>query len=128
MDQEELKSSLEAPLISNTEISECHRRSEVVTELKKQLCLAGPLVMVSFLQASLLMVSLMFIGHLGELSLASSSMASSFSVVTGFSVMVRLSETDKKKKTWFFWILICRYFMCINKRLFVFFFFVLSCS
>lgn len=96
MDQEDPKSSLEAPLISNTEISECNRRSEVVTELKKQLCLAGPLVMVSFLQASLLMISVMFIGHLGELSLASSSMASSFSGVTGFSFMVRLSETDKK--------------------------------
>lgn len=60
-----------------------------IEELKKQLQLAGPLVMVSFLQYSLLMISIMFIGHLGEISLSSASMATSFANVTGFSFLVR---------------------------------------
>lgn len=64
--------------------------SETIEELKKQIFLAGPLVIVSFLQYSLQMISLMFVGHLGELSLAGASMAASFAGATGFSVMVNI--------------------------------------
>lgn len=49
--------------------------------------IAGPLVLVSFLQYSLQMISVMFVGHLGELALSSASMATSFAGVTGFSIM-----------------------------------------
>lgn len=59
-----------------------------IEELKQQLRLAGPLVVVNFLQSSLLMISIMFIGHLGEISLSSASMATSFANVTGFSFLV----------------------------------------
>jgi multidrug resistance protein, MATE family len=45
--------------------------------------LAAPLV-----ACSLLVVSVMFAGHLGELSLSAASVASSFANVTGFSVLV----------------------------------------
>ncbi|XAR50237.1 hypothetical protein NMG60_11004507 [Bertholletia excelsa] len=62
--------------------------SETVEELRKQVKLAGPLIIVSFLQYSLQMVSIMFVGHLGELSLSSASMAASFASVTGFSLML----------------------------------------
>lgn len=61
---------------------------EIVSELKHQLLLAGPFIVVSFLQYSFLLTSLMFIGHLGELALSGASMATSFASVTGFSFMV----------------------------------------
>ena len=110
MDQQGPISALKAPLITNVEyggaeqIRRSYGKDEVVAELKKQLRLAGPLIVVSFLQNSLLIISVMFIGHLGELALSSSSMASSFSGVTGFSLMVytnpfcAISMFIKKKK------------------------------
>ncbi|KAK0587199.1 hypothetical protein LWI29_019024 [Acer saccharum] len=70
-----------------------NKYGEINVELKKQMGLAGPLVAVSFLQCSLLMISVMFVGHLGELSLASASMATSFAGVTGFSFMVTFSSS-----------------------------------
>ncbi|PON96731.1 Multi antimicrobial extrusion protein [Trema orientale] len=93
MDQEEDPMlALEAPLVTNNEkgvlIRKCCHKEEVISELKRQMVLAGPLVVVSFLQFSLTMISVMFIGHLGELSLSSSSMATSFAGVTGFSLML----------------------------------------
>lgn len=93
MDAEAFKSSLESPLISNSEngiepAKKCYEKAEIISELKKQMNLAGPLVLVSFLQYSLQMISVMFVGHLGELSLSSASMATSFAGVTGFALMV----------------------------------------
>jgi MATE family multidrug resistance protein len=60
----------------------------VVTEIKKQLYLAGPLVVGMLLQNVVQMISVMFVGHLGELALSSASMATSFAGVTGFSLLV----------------------------------------
>ncbi|TVU32461.1 hypothetical protein EJB05_24192, partial [Eragrostis curvula] len=62
--------------------------SLVLREIKKQLYLAGPLVVGFLLINAIQMVSLMFVGHLGELALSSASMATSFAGVTGFSLMV----------------------------------------
>ncbi|KAJ8773133.1 hypothetical protein K2173_028310 [Erythroxylum novogranatense] len=64
------------------------RRKEIIDEVKKQLWLAGPLVAVSLLQYCLQMISVMFVGRLGELSLSGASMATSFASVTGFSLLV----------------------------------------
>ncbi|GKB37808.1 DETOXIFICATION 16-like protein [Tanacetum coccineum] len=61
---------------------------EIVSELKHHLLLAGPFIVVSFLQYSFLLTSLMFIGHLGELALSGASMATSFASVTGFTFMM----------------------------------------
>ncbi|OMO60660.1 Multi antimicrobial extrusion protein [Corchorus olitorius] len=72
---------------SNGEEYWCNK-SEIIKELKKQTRLAGPLVVVSFLQYSFLMISIMFVGHLGKLSLASASMATAFASATGFSFML----------------------------------------
>lgn len=66
-----------------------YRGEEIIEEAKRQVCLAGPLIGVSLLQYSLQVISIMFVGHLGELSLSSASMATSFASVTGFSVLVR---------------------------------------
>lgn len=84
MEKETKESTLVSPLIQHgTE------KAETAVELKKQMRLAGPLVVVSFLQYSLQMISIMFVGHLDDqLSLSSSSMATSFAGVTGFSFMV----------------------------------------
>lgn len=89
---EALKSGLEYPLIHCPEKGHgkkwCYHNSEIMTELKNQMRLSGPLVVVSFLQYSLQMISVMFVGRLGELSLASASLATSFAGVTGFGFMV----------------------------------------
>jgi MATE family multidrug resistance protein len=61
-------------------------------EVRRQVGLAAPLVACSLLQYSLQVVSLMFAGHLGELSLSGASVASSFANVTGFSVLVSLAS------------------------------------
>ncbi|KAJ3692393.1 hypothetical protein LUZ60_012743 [Juncus effusus] len=78
------KSSIDAPLLSKRE----ERKTEVLVEVKKQLWLAGPMIAGSLLQNVVQMISIMFVGHLGELSLAGASMASSFAGVTGYSLLM----------------------------------------
>lgn len=51
--------------------------------------LAGPLVTVNFFIFLLQVISVMFVGHLGELALSGASMATSFASVTGLSLLVR---------------------------------------
>lgn len=63
-------------------------RECIVKEIKKQLWLAAPLISVRFLLYCLQIISVMFVGHLGELTLSGASMASSFGNVSGFNVMV----------------------------------------
>ncbi|KAL0372673.1 UNVERIFIED_CONTAM: protein DETOXIFICATION 16 [Sesamum calycinum] len=58
-----------------------------IEEGKRQLSLALPLIVVNMLQYCLQVISVMFVGHLGELALSSASMATSFASVTGFSVL-----------------------------------------
>ncbi|XP_069152177.1 protein DETOXIFICATION 15-like [Solanum lycopersicum] len=65
---------------------------ETIEELKKQLELAGPLVVVGFMQYFLLLISVMFVGHLGELSLSSATLATSFAGVTGFRFMLGMAS------------------------------------
>ncbi|KAL5750601.1 hypothetical protein ACOSP7_025204 [Xanthoceras sorbifolium] len=103
MDKEDTKTTLESPLIVSSSEKGCDeygatsaekfcKEAEIVAELKKQMRLAGPLVAVSFLQYSLQMISVMFVGHLDELSLSSASMATSFAGVTGFSFMLGMGS------------------------------------
>lgn len=68
------------------------RRAEAINEIKRQLWLAGPLIGSSLLQNGLQMISVMFVGHLGELALAGASMATSFAGVTGFSLMLGMGS------------------------------------
>lgn len=62
-------------------------KEEILKEVKKQIELAGPLMAVNFLLFSLQVVSVMFVGHLGELPLAGASIATSFASVTGYSLL-----------------------------------------
>ncbi|XP_058184639.1 protein DETOXIFICATION 16-like isoform X2 [Rhododendron vialii] len=64
-------------------------REEILEEGKKQVVLAGPLIAVSLLQYCLQVISIMFVGHLGELPLSSASLATSFASVSGFSVLTQ---------------------------------------
>ncbi|XP_010251826.1 PREDICTED: protein DETOXIFICATION 16-like [Nelumbo nucifera] len=103
MEREEQNLSLRSPLIQASEENELElnekesagkgvQTSEFVAEVKKQLWLAGPLITVGFLQYSLQMISVMFVGHLGELTLSGASMATSFATVTGFSLLLGMGS------------------------------------
>lgn len=84
--------NLESPLVPvkacNSSGSKLLNREDVLEEVKKQICLAGPLVCVNLLINCLQVISVMFVGHLGELALSGASMATSFASVTGFSLLV----------------------------------------
>ncbi|KDP34992.1 hypothetical protein JCGZ_09280 [Jatropha curcas] len=89
------KSDLGSSLIissSQEEEEGCCLRGDFIEEAKKQLWLAGPLIAVSLLQYCLELISLMFVGHLGELALSGASMATSFASVTGFSVLLGMGS------------------------------------
>lgn len=84
-----MESSLKRALIRGVEGEEGKiSREEVKEEVKKQVWLAGPLVAVNLLQYCLQLISVMFVGHLGQLPLSGASMATSFGSVTGFSLLV----------------------------------------
>ncbi|KAB1212442.1 MATE efflux family protein 6 [Morella rubra] len=90
------EASLISPLIQIPEENGITRderqKNKVLEEVTKQLWLAGPLISVSLLQYSLQMISVMFVGHLGELALSGASMATSFASVTGFSLLVGMAS------------------------------------
>ncbi|KAH7658564.1 multidrug resistance protein MATE family protein [Dioscorea alata] len=65
---------------------------QVVAEVKKQLFLAGPLIASSLLQNILQVISIMFVGHLGELPLSGASMATSFAGVSAFGLLMGMGS------------------------------------
>ncbi|KAK8587169.1 hypothetical protein V6N13_086173 [Hibiscus sabdariffa] len=65
--------------------------SKMMEEVKKQVWLAGPLVGVGLFQYCIQMISVMLVGHLGELPLSAASIATSFASVTGFSLLLGMS-------------------------------------
>lgn len=82
-------SNMDEPLLGNGVLKTSgSRESLVVAEVRKQLYLAGPLIAAWILQNIVQMISVMFVGHLGELALSSASIATSFAGVTGFSLLV----------------------------------------
>ena len=66
---------------------------DIYTKELKRICyLSGPMVAVTSSQDLLQVVSIMIVGHLGELYLSSAALAISFAGVTGFSFLVRLEN------------------------------------
>lgn len=57
-------------------------------EVKRLGYIAGPLVAVNLSQYFLQIISIMMVGHLGQLSLSSTAIAISFCAVSGFSLIV----------------------------------------
>ncbi|OIW03606.1 hypothetical protein TanjilG_06115 [Lupinus angustifolius] len=105
MEREHQNVSLNVPLIQNSgqdevivhdveqnKSSGIRERTELIEEVIKQLWLAGPLISVSLLNYSLQIISIMFVGHLGELALSGASMATSFASVTGFSLLMGMAS------------------------------------
>lgn len=60
-------------------------------EVKQQLSIAGPMVLVAVLQYLLIVVSIMFVGHTGELEFAGASVAASRAGVTGATLIYGLA-------------------------------------
>uniref|UniRef100_A0ACD5UAE2 Uncharacterized protein n=1 Tax=Avena sativa TaxID=4498 RepID=A0ACD5UAE2_AVESA len=86
--------SMEEPLVAGSiEKTGGLKESLVVTEIKKQLYLAGPLIAGCLLQNVVQMISVMFVGHLGELALSSASIATSFASVTGFRFLAGMASS-----------------------------------
>ncbi|KAL6007396.1 hypothetical protein ACLOJK_032893 [Asimina triloba] len=75
--------------------SSSSRKGEIVGEVKRQLWLAGPLVGVNLMQMCLQVISVMFVGHLGELALSGASMATSFAGVTDLDVSADTATTTQ---------------------------------
>ncbi|GLT28867.1 hypothetical protein SLA2020_037710 [Shorea laevis] len=65
--------------------------STFLEELKNLSYMAGPMVAVSFSLYVLQVVSMMMVGHLGELSLSGVAIATSITNVTGFSLLFGMS-------------------------------------
>lgn len=61
------------------------------SEIRKQLSIAGPMVCVALLQYLVIVVSVMFVGHTGELELAAASIAASFAGVSGTTLIFGLA-------------------------------------
>ena len=66
-------------------------------EVLRQCAIAGPMVCVNLLQYSITVMSIMFVGHLGELELASASIANSLAGVLGYYVLVILASFAFKR-------------------------------
>ncbi|XP_022922331.1 protein DETOXIFICATION 49-like [Cucurbita moschata] len=81
--------SLNAPLISETE--RFPNLCVVLTELKCIADIALPMILVGFLIYSRSMISMLFLGRLGGLSLAGGSLAIGFANITGYSVLSGLA-------------------------------------
>ncbi|KAH9624942.1 hypothetical protein KSS87_004434 [Heliosperma pusillum] len=67
-------------------------KAEVFEEAKKQFTLAGPLIAVSILQFCVQLITIMFVGHLGQLPLSSVSLGTSFASATGLYVLLGMSS------------------------------------
>lgn len=61
-------------------------------EIKKMIYIAMPMVVVTVSQNLLRVVSMMMVGHLGELSLSGAAVATSLTNVTGFSLLFGLAS------------------------------------
>ncbi|CAL8990711.1 unnamed protein product [Prunus brigantina] len=100
MNAEEQAGDLESPLIPFADQEHDYQaregqqltRDEFFVEVKKQLLLVGPLVSSNFLLFCIQVVSVMYVGHLGELALSGASMATSFASVTGISLMIGMGS------------------------------------
>ncbi|KAK7251705.1 hypothetical protein RIF29_35128 [Crotalaria pallida] len=94
METENQNASLQFPLLQNSgqdglrvDVEQNKKRvverTEIIVEVKKQLWFAVPLIFVNLLPFCIQVISVMFVGHLGELALAGASIATSFASVTG---------------------------------------------
>ncbi|XWS75513.1 hypothetical protein CRYUN_Cryun01aG0095900 [Craigia yunnanensis] len=86
---------MEKPLLGGKEQEEKWKKtlSAFGKELKKVSYMAVPMVAVVVSQYLLQVISVMMVGHLGELALSGIALGSSFANVTGFSFVVMFSHS-----------------------------------
>ena len=65
--------------------------SEIVTETKSLITLALPIILTGLILYSRSILSMLFLGHLGDLELAAGSLAIAFANITGYSVLSGLA-------------------------------------
>ncbi|KAJ4708544.1 Protein DETOXIFICATION [Melia azedarach] len=65
--------------------------SEIITETKSLFNLAFPIALTALILYSRSMLSMLFLGHLGEFELAAGSLAIAFANITGYSVLSGLA-------------------------------------
>ncbi|KAI3467030.1 hypothetical protein Pfo_023693 [Paulownia fortunei] len=84
---------MEEGLLLKERLSERRVRwREIGEEMKRLGYLAGPMVAVTLSHYLLQVISLMMVGHLGELSLSSTAIAISLAGVTGFSLLLGMAS------------------------------------
>lgn len=83
----------ETPLLT---AAESKRWRTVAGDLNRVNLIALPMIVVTLAQYLLRTSPIFMLGHLGELSLSSASIATSLSNVTGFSLLVILSLFSEK--------------------------------
>ncbi|KAL3694123.1 hypothetical protein R1sor_007774 [Riccia sorocarpa] len=82
---------LESPGVQSTSKETPEFRTWVKSEVKQQFSLAAPVITVNLLLFATNCVSLMFLGHLGELSLASASIAMALATLSGYTVLMGMA-------------------------------------
>ncbi|CAM8886105.1 unnamed protein product [Rhodiola kirilowii] len=98
-----MSDDVKAPLISNDVYVHAQQTSNEADgvgwdsgalgqEIKRLGYLAGPMVAVTLSQYSLQVISMMMVGHLGELALSSTAIAVSLAGVTGFSLLLGMAS------------------------------------
>jgi MATE family multidrug resistance protein len=83
-----IKTTLNDPLISKTNFNQ---RDMIITETKSLLSLALPTALTALIFYARSIISMMFLGKLGDVELASGSLAIAFANITGYSVLSGLS-------------------------------------
>ncbi|KAH9794894.1 protein DETOXIFICATION 12 [Citrus sinensis] len=87
------KNMEESLLIPKESLSSSSTTWDVLSgEVKNQGYIAAPMVAVTLSQYLLQVVSMMMVGHLGQLALSSTAMAISLASVTGFSVLLGMAS------------------------------------
>ncbi|KAJ0099346.1 hypothetical protein Patl1_21399 [Pistacia atlantica] len=85
----------------------CNKGCPFLEELKKLSFLAAPMVAVTISQYLMQIVSMIMVGHLGQLSISSLSIATSFTNVTGFSPLYWLGQDPQVSAE------ACKYSICL---------------
>ncbi|XP_006302179.2 protein DETOXIFICATION 14 [Capsella rubella] len=84
--------SVEEGLLVVSHREDVNKKDVFLREMKRLGYIAGPMVAVNLSTYALLVISIMMVGHLGELFLSSTAIAISFCSVTGFSVVFGLAS------------------------------------
>uniref|UniRef100_A0A0D9XIS2 Protein DETOXIFICATION n=1 Tax=Leersia perrieri TaxID=77586 RepID=A0A0D9XIS2_9ORYZ len=84
--------TMEEPLLAVRHVGDGATPAATLVEVKKLLRLAVPLMVSFLLRNAVQTLSVMFVGHLGELQLAGVSLAASLTNVTGFSLLFGMAS------------------------------------